>query len=658
MTSPLSGVGRRFWFDLETNGFLDVVTVVHSLVLKDLETGEVISCADQPGYVPIAIGVRMLAEADQIVGHNIIKYDIQVLGKLYGFKIDPKKVRDTLVLSRLIHADIADADSKRLKAGTLPGKLFKSHALEAWGWRLGDYKGDYGKDENGKAIEGVWETWNAEMQDYCVQDVEVTAKLWRYLKPDEYSQTAIELEHRVAWLCARMERDGFPFDVPAAGLLHAKLAGRVAELSVSLKTLFPPWVVNLGHMVPKRNDPKFNYTKGAELTRVKLVEFNPGSRSHIARCLAVKYDWKPTEFTPGGDPQVDDEVLSKLPWPEAQALAEYFVLQKRIGQLFEGDKAWLKLERNGRIHASYTTNGAVTGRATHGWPNIAQVPKVGSPYGAECRALFHAPAHWVMVGADMSGLELRCLAHYLALAGDKGNYARIVTQGDVHWTNAVAMGLVSGERNDHLQAHKLIRNGAKTFIYAFLYGAGAEKIGSIVLDVITALKRAGCDEWKALAAQFFGTAQAPNKGRIITAGKRLMDTFTRRTPGLKTLKDRVKSACSKGWILGLDGRRLAIRSDHSALNTLLQACGAILCKQWMVETDDALQAAGLRPGWDNDYVLAAWVHDETQSICKEGLQDDIGRVCVEQAERVGTLFEFRCPLASEFKSGRNWAETH
>src|SRR5690606_31621074 len=183
------------------------------------------------------------------------------------------------------------------------------------------------------------------------------------------------------------------------------------------------------------------------------------SRTHIYKRLKDKYNWKPKEFTEKGTPKVSEEVLESLPYPEAELLNEYLMIQKRISQLAEGHSAWLKMVRpDGRIYGSVITNGAVTGRMTHNSPNLAQVPAVNVPYGKECRSLFTVPDDRVLVGADASGLELRCLAHYMARF-DKGAYARELLEGDIHTANQKAAGLPT-------------RDNAKTFIYAFLYGAG------------------------------------------------------------------------------------------------------------------------------------------------------------------------------------------
>lgn len=433
-------------FDLESDGLLDDVTKVHCLVIKDTDSGEVYRCydsEDNPDGMMVKDGLLYLEEYTGIIsGHNIIKYDIPVLQKLYPwFSVDPSKVFDTITASRLIWTNLKDLDMPNIKKGKLPGKLLGSHSLEAWGYRLGNYKGDF---------KGPWHTFTQEMLDYCVQDVEVTHSLYQKIIDKDYSQEALTLEHQVAWLMAKQERNGFCFDVPKAASLLGKLVQRRGELERELKDYFGSWTIKLPDFIPKRDNKVQGYKKGVPVSRTKAIEFNPTSRDHIADRLMTLYGWKPLDFTDSGKPQVDEDVLGKLNYPPCKLLTEYLLVQKRISQLAEGGQAWMKCEKRGKIHGSITTNGAVTGRATHSYPNMSQVPSCGSPYGHDCRELFTVPHGWYLVGADASGLELRCLAHYMA-KWDGGAYANVLLTGDIHTENQKAAGLPT-------------RNNAKTFI--------------------------------------------------------------------------------------------------------------------------------------------------------------------------------------------------
>lgn len=589
-------------FDIETDGFLQDVTKIHCLVIKDTESGIVRSFLPDQTSETLKQGFKFLQEADCIIAQNGIKYDIPVIQKLYPwFTVDESKVIDTLVLSRLIYSDLRDRDGAYIETGRLPSKLWASHSLKAWGYRLGMLKGEYGEQEN------AWETFTPEMLEYCIQDVEVTHKLYEFFLTSNYSQEAIDLEHQAAWICARMERSGWPFDKKSAAELYSKLVEERNAILKEMTETFEPIV-----------EERWSEKTGKRL-KDKVTPFNPGSRQQIADRLIKKYDWEPKDYTPSGQPKVDEEVLSRLPYPEAKTLARFFLVEKRVGQLAEGEQAWLKLERSGVIHGSINPNGAVTGRATHQAPNMAQVPTVRSPYGKECRGLFTVPSGFSMVGCDLSGLELRCLAHFMH-KWDDGQYGETVINGksedgtDIHSVNQRAAGLPT-------------RDNAKTFIYGYLYGAGDAKIGTIV-------------------------------GGSAKDGKRLREQFLLATPALASLRRAVSTASKRGYLIGLDGRRLHIRSEHAALNTLLQSAGALISKQWLIEIDRMAQAKGLKYGFDGDWAMLGWIHDEVQLAVREDLAEEFGEAVVEAAKAAGDHFKFKLPIGAEFKVGKNWAETH
>lgn len=447
-------------FDLESDGLLPALTKIHVLAIKD-------TTDDKPPMVfrgnDVIKGVKLLQDADLIVGHNIIGFDILAIQKLYPWFNPKGTVRDTLVLSRLIYTNIKDRDAALLKRATpiVMGKLFGSHGLEAWGKRLGKHKGDYKatfKSYLGDYYEeGMeWEEWSQDMEDYCVQDVLVTVHLWELMLKHNYAESSILLEHQVAEIINKQVQHGFCFNEKEAAILYGELSAQRESLFHKLIDTFGSWYVSDKDRLPKVDSKARGETKGVPFTKVKLLEFNPTSRQHIASRLAKLYGWEPEEFTENGQPKVDDEVIGKLPYPTAPLLTEYLLLDKRIGILAEGKQAWLKLSRAGRIHGGVNTNGAVTGRATHSHPNIAQAPKVNKKVaGSErYRALFGVPKGKLLVGADLSGLELRCLAHYMA-KWDGGAYAKVLLEGDIHTVNMEAAGLPS-------------RDNAKTFIYGFL----------------------------------------------------------------------------------------------------------------------------------------------------------------------------------------------
>ena len=330
------------------------------------------------------------------------------------------------------------------------------------------------------------------------------------------------------------------------------------------------------------------------------------------------YGWEPKEFTPDGKPRVDEAVLASLDYEVAKVLSRYLTIQKRIGQLADGNEAWMRLVRNGKIHGSVNTNGAITGRCTHSKPNMAQVPT-----DPEYRSLFVASPGMVMVGVDASGLELRCLAHYLGRY-DGGEYAKQILEGDIHWTNAKAFGLVKDVEFDRNNPeHKAIRNQAKGAIYALIYGAGNDKLG-FVLD--------------------------GDKKR----GARARANFEAKVPAYLKLKDDVSTTLKvNGFIRGIDGRPLYPRSEHAALNTLLQSAGAVVMKAACVIANGEFRCA--MPTFVRQL---ASVHDEYQfEVCPE-FADQTGKIATWAITKAGEKYNFRCRLDGEFRTGANWAETH
>ncbi len=683
--------------------------MLHCLVIKDIESGFVFSCTDHqysaghPAIITsettddrwgIEDGLRLLMKADQIIGHNIIKFDLPAIQKVYPwFTYDEDKVLDTLTCSRLIWTNIADVDASKIRRGTttLTPRLIGSHGLEAWGHRTGNWKGDYSKVMQEQGLD-PWASWNPEMQSYCEQDVEVNHDVLKLIEKKQYSQQAIDLEHKVAFILAAQERAGFKFDVEEAEKLSHLLIGEQAVLEDQLCSLFEPWEVFQGIFVPKRPNRKLGYTGhyevdddgkktfvGDPVRKTKTVVFNPNSRDHIADRLKVTHGWKPTEFTPSGKPKIDDKILGSLPYPEAAQLARYMLLQKRIGQLADGRQAWLKhVTPEGRIHGGVIPNGAVTGRATHSNPNIGQVPSCTAEYGHHCRALFTAtPGHTRLLGCDVSGLELRMLGHFMA-KHDGGAYADIVVNGDIHSANAAALNGMTYEEF-FSRKHELdhLRQQAKTFIYAFLYGAGDEKLGSIVGGNAadgTALRAKFLKGLPALMYLIGASEKDINTakwklGKELKKEKRnkavidaLRQVVNMKPCGVKNTAER------RGYLKGLDGRFLHIRSSHAALNTLLQSAGAIVCKQWMVEFHKLLKERG----FSDQVTQVAWVHDELQMEVAEDLvypewnekeqktefKSIIGDICVEAIAKTGVALGIRVALTGEYKIGNNWAETH
>lgn len=435
-------------WDLETDNLLEDVTKIHCLVIEDFETGiRTRYRSDIKGSIDL--GLAVLSNVEVLVGHNIISYDIPVLNKLYPQWKHKAKIQDTMVLARVIWSDIKSTDFALARKGILEASNIGRHSLNAWGQRLKLHKGEFGKTAD-------WSILTDEMVDYCELDVKVTSKLYNSIVRKEFPESVLHMEQEIHRICLEQTAFGFPFNVQKANQLLGKLLSRKAELSsVIHKELGPSWIVNLGEVFSKRTVKYKDVLRGNEVagcpwTKIKMVEFNPNSRAHLARQLQSKFGWKPTEFGEDGIANIDEEILSTLPYPVVPLISEFLMIQKRLGSLAEGKQAWLNKEKNGLIHGRVNTMGAITARCTHSDPNLAQLPACGVPYGKECRELFQAQKGWKLFGSDVAGLELRMLAHYMARY-DQGAYGEIILNGDIHTANQLAAGLPT-------------RGTAKTFI--------------------------------------------------------------------------------------------------------------------------------------------------------------------------------------------------
>ena len=576
----------KYIFDIETDGLFDVCTKIHCLVLKNVDNNKILSLS-------VDEALDKLSKADVIIGHNIIKFDIPVIKKLYpNFKTEAK-IFDTLVATRLLFPDVKEKDFQRKD---FPRDCIGRHSLKAWGNRIGNYKAEFDTD---------WKTFTPEMLEYCKQDVEVTYNLYKMIEEMKYSQQAMDLEHNVAQLIYNQEVYGFTFNTEKARSLYSALNGRRHMLESELQDLFPPETERIP-FIPKVNNKSKGYIKGKVFYKEKTTVFNPSSRQHIASRLINKYNWKPSIYTDDGTPKLDETILESLPYPEAEILCEHFLLDKRIGQLATGAQAWLKHEKNNKIHGTCNTNSTVTARATHSYPNMAQIPSVSVPYGKECRKLFTVPIGKKLVGIDVSGLEVRMLAHYMARY-DNGKYAKVVLDGDIHSETQTLAGLDS-------------RDLAKRFYYCFLYGGGVTKIASVT-------------------------------GKTVPQASKIKKRFLNNLPALSKLIEDVQQAAERGYLTGLDKRKVKVRSSHAALNTLLQSSGALVCKQWLVEFDKVIKQIPHAQ-------QVVWVHDEIQVECLEKDAEQVGQLAVKAIKDTGEYFNLRLPLTGEYKIGDNWSETH
>lgn len=570
---------KRVVLDIETT--LDHKTIWLA-VTKDIDTQEIKTWNTLDGLSDY------LKDSTQIIMHNGMSFDAPVLANCWKVRIKKKQVFDTLIVSRLLE----------------PSRE-QGHSLENWGESLGIAKINY---------KAVWQWLNDRreeykgecydnphmglLEDYCIRDVEVTERLFHALelalKEKKFSDDSVILEHEVAAIIGQQVRNGFKLDLPYATTLLTTIKGKLDSLQEQMQERWPPYTVQ-----------RISEKTGKTL-KEGVVTFNPGSRQQIGEKLK-ELGWKPDKFTPTGHPIVDESVLEKSTIPEAKLIAEYLMLQKRIAQI----TSWLEaVEEDGRVHGKVITNGAVTGRMTHSTPNMAQIPNSSSIFGPECRECWSVESGNVLVGCDASGLELRMLAHYMK--DDK--YVKTVTEGsskdgtDVHTVNQRAAGLAT-------------RDNAKTFIYAFLYGAGDSKIGSIV-------------------------------GGSAAAGKKLKESFLAQTPALRKLIETVSKYAIKGFVPGLDGRLIWVRSEHAALNSLLQGAGAIVMKKALVLFNEQI----VKNKWPVKMVVN--VHDEFQWETTEKYATITGEAGKQAIIDAGLFYNLRCPLDGEYKIGKSWRYTH
>ena len=547
---------KRICLDIETDGFDP--SHIWCVGTEDVDTGEtrLFLESDRLKFR------EFMRDVEEVLGFNVLQFDLPILDSLWGVRVPVDQVTDVLILCQLEQ----------------PGRE-GGNSLEAWGGRLRFPKMDMEKED-------FYRGYTEDMGIYCMNDVKLTVKLYHHITSvmsGRFSKDSIRLEHQVKAITSRQEVNGFYLDEFKAMSLSADFSERLTEITEKMQEIFPPKEIQLK-------------------TKVKYEPFNPGSRKQIAERL-MERGWVPEKHTEKGNVVVDETTLASIDMDEAKVLAEYLMLQKRAAQV----KSWLEAikPKTGRVHGRVLTLQTITGRMAHASPNMAQVPAVYSPYGAECRGCWTVPSDKkVLVGIDASSIELRMLCHYMK----DEDYTTQVVSGDIHTYNQQLAELPS-------------RDQAKTFIYALLYGAGAAKIGSII-------------------------------GKGAAEGQQIMDRFFLNLSSFQDLKTKVNKAAERGWIAGLDKRTLHIRTVHASLNTLLQGGSAILMKRALVIFDKLIKEQGLNA------IFVANVHDEWQLEVDKDHGDMVGKLGVDAIKRAGDYYKLRCPLDGEYKVGTSWAETH
>ena len=535
-------------------------------------------------YVPDEIeqALNVLSKADLLIGHNVLSYDLPVLHRLYGFEYDVEKVYDTFIMSRLLQPDRG------------------YHSLEEWGNKLGV-----------KKVEDLdWNHYDPRMLDRCLIDVQITKRVYDTLKKEEaghdWSQ-AKHIEHWIAYYHAKQCENGVKLDVEAAQRLLEELVPLHKEAVDKLKQHMP-WIVKQGttHEKPFTKagtlkhyvQARYGDVVWGPCTNVDITEPNPDSPEQVKQWL-LSIGWEPTEYTDKGSPKITDDSIENL--PEAEPIKTVNILRHRIALL----KGLLENVRDdGRVAADGIPLGTPTGRYTH--RVVVNIPRVGTPYGAEFRSLFVADDGHVFIGSDASALEARCEAHYV-YPYDR-EYALELIEGDIHTKTAEKMGVD--------------RATAKMLKYACTYGASPTKIAK--------------------------SLKVSKK-----EGKKIYDDFWAASTGLARLKEKVSRAMRRGYLKGIDGRKLMVRSEHSAVNLLFQSMGAIVVKKATLIMNEELRKAGIK------YKQVIHMHDEfvlelpeTEDLTKA---EKIVRMCWQKA---GEYFHTNVPIIGDVKIGKNWKEVH
>ena len=566
----------RLVIDIESNALMELTldskgnpvrecTKVHVVVTKDIDTNEV------KVWTEFKELNNYLNKSTMLIGHNLYGFDLECLKRMLGF-VGSAKIYDSLIVSKLIHPDLTNHP-------------LGGNSLENWGKFLGNQKINY---------QGTWEELTEDMITYCIQDVHVAHDIYKYQQKwiaDHKYEKIVQLEFLANAVIAQQQSNGFGFNLKAAEKLQHDLLMFKATVEDEMRTIFPDKIT---HRVSEKTGKRLK----------DLIEpFNPGSRKQIAERLFDKYNWIAPK-TDNGNPNVDATILGQLDYPEAKKLVEYFDVQKLMGQVDD----WVtrsSYSRDNRIHGFVNVQGAATGRCTHSQPNVAQVSG-----DHRARELWIPHYGEVLLGSDLSGLELRMLAHYMA-PYDRGAYADVILNGDIHTHNQQKAGLPT-------------RNNAKTFIYGFLYGAGDAKVGKIV-------------------------------GGSSKQGASLKAKFLTELPALAKVKQAVDFQVAKRNAVQLvDGRFAPVRSAHAALNTMLQGSGAIVSKYWMIIANNRLRD---RFG-TNIVKQLAYVHDELQFSCPAKLAEEAGKIITDAAIEAGKRLSIQMPINAEYKIGTNWSQTH
>ena len=539
----------KYVFDIETNGLFP--DKIWCLVLEDTKTGEVYSYSDYDDNLPsLDDGLAFMSKATVLAGHNVIAFDFPILKNLTGWEPSPTtKIWDTFLMSQLC----------KYQRGHL-------HGLKGWGDFFEYPKGDH-ED---------WTCYSQEMLTYCIRDVNLNTKVYQRLskeasvmmKNNPMFLQALNLEHDFAKVNAEITQKGWVFDMEKAQNLYEHILEEMETIEDEINPQLGKVAVMRGNKEVDQITKKdgFYYKRVTDwfqieedcrasdgivsgpYTRVELVDVDIGQMAEVKKFLMDR-GWKPDDWTVKKingkwirqSPKLTDTSLKPL-GKLGKYISDYYMLRNRLGTV-EGWIEEVKDEEkfnDGRLHGSMFTIGTPSFRCRH--RTIVNIPGVYAPYGKELRSLLTCEPGYKVVGADSAGNQFRGLCHYI---GDP-EFTNEVINGDVHQRNADVLGIS--------------RPGAKTFIYAYLFGAGHAKLG----EAISGKKSA-------------------------KIGKEADAKFKATLPGLKVLKDDLEHEfrlsqmkTGTGFIEGADGRRIMVGSEHQTLNYLLQTLEGITCKAALV----------------------------------------------------------------------------
>lgn len=703
-------MGRRVILDIEANGLWDA-DKIWCIVCKDLSTLEIKVFRPKSGdswHIDFEQEFKEYVKTvDEFIGHNLIGYDIPTINRIMNMNLSYTKVCDTLVLSRLFRPV---APFKEQAAKLKSYDRFGGHGLEAWGRWLGFPKIDFHD----------YSRFSEELLTYCIQDVNLNHKVYCQLMNESmgFSAFSIKLEHRVAYLLQKQEENGFKLDVEAAKRMARETNALMEQYQDELRKLFPPvkkLVRNYKPLVKKNGSigaksleiiERYSCQQGLGIEAkedgsydlYQYEEFNPASGLQIADRL-MSIGWKPRKFTDKGNVKTDKDTLEEAieelkDYPQVEALSKYSIIANRNTKA----KTWLELSKlrgDGKVHGRINPIGAGTHRCSHFDDNMANIASVvtdkskvdnypdvdfskltkfdlfdnnkvllkveGDKLEYALRGLdgdfgWDSRSCWIasnnnncIVGADASGIQLRALAHYM---GD-AEYTRNLLEGDIHEVNRIAAGIDT-------------RPTAKTFIYAWLLGAGDYKVGTIVgvkpeeYDALFTWGKEVQNPWGQPLIQSImnklrraGMKADRRTVALCLKGAKVKAQFLDRTPALKRLKtEEIPEIAKQGYLLGLDGRKLWIPNEHLAMSLYLQGFEAVIMKMAMHLYSEELESKNI------PFMQVAFVHDEFQIETPKECADEVGQAVVRAIRTAGEIFGTECPLDGEYKVGLNWAQTH